>query len=226
MSITDFFRYEFKQRFDPFHDYLKQAIRGAFAVSLAILLFRFFPQFSQGYLLIFVAAFITQTRVGETASEQLLSVAVCGMLATLVAIIAVYAAESMAILAIYLALLGALVVLYGSKSYTAFIRIYFIVLFALISSGLPLNGASVLERGLFMLIGTGCSLIASCLWIEKLSTRFDRGIIIFQHTVLEFMYQEILCGLNEGSRRKNEERLHERRSRYGCFDFGSPALGI
>ncbi len=213
VNLAYFLRYEFSHRFDPYNDYLKQAVRTALACLLAVVLYRVLPQYNQAYWAILSAAFLIQTRVGKTASEQLLSMSLCGLLAACVAVLAIFAAFNTLVLALYIALLGVIVVFISAKGHNPMVRIFFIVLFAIISAGLPMQGSVVWERGLFIVVGSMLGVLCGLLWLEQPNKIFIKALRLYFHAVAEFVYQQIQLILHDASEEKLEARLHERRNR-------------
>lgn len=211
--MRNFWRYELDKRFDPYHDFLKQALRTTVAAFLGMLFQKAFSNWNQAYWAILMGVFLTQTRIGDTDQERILSVLICGLLSTLLAIIALIAANSTLILVLYYAFLGAIVVFYSIGNLPRFPRVFFVVLFALISGGIPVHGALIGERVLVMLIGTGFSVLSSFLWLETLSVKFHRAFKIFEYTQVEFVYRQIRLVLSESPEEKKELRLSERRNR-------------
>jgi len=147
LNLHYIFQYEFKLRFDPYNDYLKQAVRTALACILAIIVYRSLPQFHEGYWAVLTSAFIIQTRVGNTFKQQLLSVSICGLLASFFSWLAILISPSTISLAIYLAILGAAMIYFSRTGHIMLVRSFFITLFAFFVSSKPACVSFLCEAG-------------------------------------------------------------------------------
>lgn len=206
-AIKRFFVY----RFDPCHNFLQQGLRTALAVFLSILLYRSLSAYPEHYWVVLAATFIMQTRVGKLSFTPHLSVLACGILSALVAWLMITLQPWLFISAPVFALLAMAFVYYSRKGHEATVRAFFILLYAVMSLGLPLlPGGSGLQRVSFMLLGTVCALIASFTFRKNPILYFQRLLNVYRHNIAELIMLELRTMATNTSA---EKRLHELRNR-------------
>jgi len=206
-AVKRFFVY----RFDPCHSFLQQGLRTALAVSLSILLYRSLWAYPEHYWVVLAATFIMQTRVGKLSFTPHLSVIICGILSALIAWLMITLRPWLLISAPVFALLAMAFVYYSRKGHESTVRAFFVLLYAVISLGLPLlPGGSGLQRFSFMLLGTACALIASFTFRKNPALYFQRLLKVYRHNIAELIMLELRT---MASKTSAEKRLHELRNR-------------
>jgi len=204
-------RHAFIYRFDPCHEFLKQAIRTAFSTFLALVLFHIFHDYPERYWMVLSAAFIMQTRVGKSFLFKNISLIVCGLLASMTAFVMALLQTWMIPAAIVLGLFGAFYVAFSAKGHFAIIRSFFVFLFAIMSMGLPIMpGGSSWQRVCFVLLGVVCTLVAGFLWPDNRQKFLKRLFSVYEHNLAEFIFLELNMLIQQAI---NESTLHERRNR-------------
>src|SRR3990167_3303035 len=183
-----FIQYEFKKRFDPQHSFLKQAIRTALACFIALIIYRKFPQYREGYWVVLTTAFIIQARLGDTRIKQVFSVLLCGAFAAVLAWVATIFYAKPWLLALYLAVTSSLVIIIGAKDFNWFMRAFYVNLFAIMSGGLILQGDTSIQRFWMIILGTVIASLCSLLWLASKQRVFQLALQTYLHTFAEFLF--------------------------------------
>lgn len=207
---------EWIDRFDPDHAYLKQAVRTAMAVLIALIVFRWQSNWKEGYWIVLAAAFLLQTRLGKTLTEQVVTVLSCTLFAAILAYIAGFFWHNTFGLALYLSLTVFVATYFNVVSVNIAISTFFINLFVIMSAGIITNLAGQIERPFMIGIG-GCIAASLCfLWPTKSIKNWQNYAKIYFFSLSELNNTMVNSYLHhEYHLRKNEfeNKLHERRNR-------------
>lgn len=211
-KLISSFKQYFVYRFDPCHLFLKQAARTAISLILALVLFHYFTEAPERYWVVLAAAFIIQARVGKSGLASYFSIIVVGTVAAAVGCVMTSLHPSLLAIAVALGLLGVAFSFYSMKGHVKTVRGFFVFLFAIMSSGLPLSvSATLLDRGAFIVLGTLCALLASLLWPKNGGKEFKRLLKIYEHNVSELILLQLRSMLHD--EKVFLKMIHERRNR-------------
>ncbi len=213
--MKNYIQREFIDRYDPDYAYLKQAIRTALAALIAVIIYRLQSQvWLEGYWMVLAAAFLMQTRLGKTQTQQLIFLSMAILGAAVLAYIAQLLYPYTFWLAIFLAI-TTFIAIYCSKFGLNFaIESFFINLFGIISAGI--EPTIIIERPLMILLGGGFALIMCFLWPVNLTKQAGQNRKIYLRCLAELsisLGESYLHPDYHSKKDKFEKHLHERRNR-------------
>lgn len=206
---------EFIDRLDPDNAYLHQAIRTALAALLALIVYRY-SHWLEGYWIVLAAAFLMQTRLGETQAQQMFTLTLSGICAAGLAYGAGFFWQHTLLLAFYLAGVSFATVFIGLLNANIAICGFFVNLFAIMSAGIITTTAGQLERSLMILLGVAFTLLASLLWPTQPLRNWHQAVKIYLLGLAEFnetLSRSYLHPEYYLKKKKFENVLHERRNR-------------
>ena len=211
-SFAHHIKTEFIYRLDPDHAYLKQAVRTGLAGMLAVIIYRYQPQWTEGYWIILAAAFLLQTRLGHSQLQQMSTVFICGLLAALLAYIAGFFWHHLILLACYLALTTFFTIYIGVLGFHAAVSGFFINLFVIMSAGLMTTPSGQTERFCMIMLG---DLLALSMCLLFPTGKLDFWYASLKNYFLSLSeFSEMLATVRN---KKFKAQFHERRSRISKF---------